>query len=267
MSQRVSSLLLDIGRATREGKGTELKGADPSVFFVNGRHGFAGMEARASLEFAESLNECLTRQLYAKFTHQRETHPTNILQISRFINHANRTLVSAYCEIGKGLELYELKSLGRAMLVATTPTFDIWEDLSQKRFKFIITLVNSLAKELYRSPERVRHSISELKQAFFIAQTLEQDPMARRRYEILANTAIKAIVGFEKISESALKDMAHKLELMDQMSHIPSEELLEGFKVTEREGRVTMEWNESGSEANQAEKSSRARMSTTSTGK
>lgn len=218
------------------------------------------------MEFTESLTGCLTRELYSKLHHRRETHPTNMLQISKFINHANRTLVSAYCEIGEGLELYEMKPLGRAILVAATPTFDIWEDLAEKRFKSLIDLVNLLAKKLKTSPEEVRHSISELKQAFFIEQTLEQDPMAKRRYEILANTTLEALVGPESVAESALKDIAQKLDLMQQMSRIPSEELLEGFSVSEHEGRVRIEWTGSGSKENQAEKLSRTKTSTISTG-
>jgi len=261
LSERVSSLLLEIGRATRAGKY-----ADPS-FTIDGQRRMTGFSGKPSIDFTHSFATCLTRQLYSKIAHQREPHPISMLQISKLINYANRTLVSAYCEIGRGLELYETDSFGRAMLITVTPTFDIWEDLVEKRFKRVVSVVNYLSKELARSPREVRHSISELKQAFFIAQTLERDLMAKRRYEILASSALEAMMGPDKATELSLRDIANKLELMQEMREVPSEALLEGFNVKEHEGRATIEWTGSGSEASQAERSSRAGTSTTSTGK
>ncbi len=263
LSERLSSLLLEIGRATRAEKE-----AHPSfASVVDGQHRMTGFPSKASIEFTHSFATCLTRQLYSKISHQGDPHPISILRISKLINYANRTLVSAYCEIGRGLKLYETDSFGRAVLITVTPTFDIWEDLAEKRFKRVISVVNNLSKELVRSPREVRHSISELKQAFFIAQTLERDLMAKRRYEILATSALEAMMEPDKTTKLGLRDIANKLELMQEMGEVPSETLLEGFNVKEHEGRVTIEWTGSGSEASRAEKSSRAATSTTSTGK
>ncbi len=258
-NEKLSSLLLDIGQATKEGG----KGADARFSMIDEAHRFAAAETRFD-SMHELLALCLTRKVYPKLTHERESYPTSILQISRSIGYANRTLVSAYCQIGKGLELYDMNSRGRALLVSATPTFDIWKDLAIKHFKSVISFIDYLTKYLDDSPEEVRHSISELKQAFFIAQTLEDDVMTRRRYEILANETLNALIMTQP--KSILIDIVRKLEVMEEMKQARPEELLRDFKVTEHEGKVSIDWTGSGSAERQPRKSSRTKKPTISIG-
>lgn len=130
--------------------------------------------------------------------------------------------------------------------MTTTPVFDMWESLTERRFSLLANFVHFLAKQFPESPREVRRSVSDLKQAFFFAQTLEKDIFAKRRYEILTYLAIEVLAAPERVTVPALREMGDKLRLMQEMASIPEEEILEDFAVKQKGGRVSLEWTESG---------------------
>lgn len=239
VTDRATSLFREIGHVTKEGKGA-------SVNAVGGLHEISAYKVMKSVEVVETGAEGLARTLHSKYFPASASHPTNILQISAKIKYANRTLISAYCELGGALGLYRLGSMGRATLLTTTPVFDMWESLTERRFSLLANFVHFLAKQFPESPREVRRSVSDLKQAFFFAQTLEKDIFAKRRYEILTYLAIEVLAAPERVTVPALREMGDKLRLMQEMASIPEEEILEDFAVKQKGGRVSLEWTESG---------------------
>jgi len=252
IGHRPSTMMLEIGRATKG------KGAEPLHFAnVKGHQKGRMIRAKASMEpllqYADPFNSPFHFPPFSKLIETEQTFPTTILQVSRTIKYANRTLVSAYAELGHSLGLYNTDSAGRAILLTTTPVFDIWEKLQENRYEDIAKVAHYLAKYQAQFPLEVKQLLSELKQAFFVAQTLESDPLAKRRYEILASLTVEALASENNVSKT-MEDMAGKLMLMHEMAGIPSSELLEGFTVKEKGEDVSIEWTRSGSKEPPARK-------------
>ena len=258
-NQRLASILIEIGQATKE----PVKGADALSF--SGTDSPTHLPHHITPEYLHGLYSlCLTHQIYPRLSHEKVSHPMSIFMIAGMLEHVNRNLVSLSCEIGKGLELYDTNHKGRAILVTTTPTFDIWKGIVKRQFKPVSAFVDYLARQTQHSPVDVRHSLSELKQAFFIAHTLESDVLIKRRYEILADLTLRALNSSQP--ELILKDVKEKLDMMEEMKQIDSDELLKDFKITESEGRVSIDWTESGSAEDYRKRSSKRNKPTTFTG-
>ncbi|HEV2137866.1 MAG TPA: hypothetical protein VGR53_03425 [Nitrososphaerales archaeon] len=183
----------------------------------------------------------------------------NLYQLSKYLKYQNRTLISSYIEIGESLGFFTILPLGRAKFVGTTGSFHFWSRLALGKFGDFAREIRAVTKRL--KEDELGEFLWELRNTFEIAEVLEKDPLAKRRYQVL--TEICAGINIKKSEareiraeiigepKRRLDELRHHLELMQEMTKFPSDSL-EGFDVRQEGQRLILDWKESGSEESQA---------------
>lgn len=256
MEDRLATYLLNIGGAIDNIGRKTLGGAHKSglrgvkVGRVLGRGGRrVGVTARSRFFLSGKVSQHMLSPAGSMGLYE---NAMSILELSRASGYENRNLVSACVAVGESLGLFYTARNGRAKLVTTTPVFKLWRYLENREFGGLAEKIRTSMKEMDEA--KLRNYLYELRRAFKITELFEKDPLAARRFEILAG--ICSTINLSHLEgRKLLKEVADKLDSMHVMAEAIPEEILEGFEVRREGGKLILEWTESGSEEKQARRS------------
>jgi hypothetical protein len=175
----------------------------------------------------------------------------NLVQISKFLEYQNRNMISSCVEVGEGLGLFRTGQAGRAKLVATTLVFHFWSHLALNKFENLAHEIKSVAKEMNK--DGMKEFLWQLRKTFETAEVLEKNPLAGRRYQILAGLCTEPTAERDRGVRTLVAEPGQKLELleehlklMEEMEKVLPENSLEGFDVKDEGRRLVLDWKRSG---------------------